>query len=298
MSAFFGLLNLDKPAGMTSRTAVDAIERLVRPAKVGHAGTLDPIATGVLVLCLGSATRLISFVQEGRKTYLATFRFGVTSITDDIEGFVSSVPNAPRLTRSEIEAALPEFLGTIEQVPPVFSAVHVDGKRAYELARRGEAVALAPRPVKIYRYEVAAFHEESQELIAEIECGSGTYIRSLGRDLAKRLGTAAVMTGLRRTAVGPFTIENAINPLTLTTETLCSKLLPAAAAVTGLQRIALDDPQTTAIRHGKFLPKPAGTRLSADDLVALFASDEKLAAVAAFNSHDATLRPKIVMPVD
>ncbi|MBA3313100.1 MAG: tRNA pseudouridine(55) synthase TruB [Planctomycetota bacterium] len=298
MSAFFGLLNLDKPAGMSSRTAVDVVERLVHPAKVGHAGTLDPIATGVLVVCVGSATRLISFVQEGRKVYRATFRFGVTSVTDDVEGFVSSVPNAPRLTRDDVEAALPEFVGTIEQIPPVFSAVHVGGRRAYELARRGEAVALAPRSVEIHRYEAIDFDEESQELTAEIECGSGTYVRSLGRDLAKRLGTAAVMTGLRRTAVGPFTIDRAISPSSLTLESLPSRLLPASTAVTELRHIPLDETQTVAIRHGKFLPKPDGPRLEADEPVALFAPDARLAAVATFNPVDSTLRPKIVLPVE
>ncbi len=298
MSAYFGLLNLDKPAGMSSRTAVDAVERLVRPAKVGHAGTLDPIATGVLVACIGSATRLISFVQDGRKTYRATFRFGVTSVTDDIEGVVTNISDAPRLTRGDIEKVLPEFIGTIEQIPPVFSAVHVGGKRAYQLARRGETVELAARPVEIHRYDVIEFDDEAQQLIAEIECGSGTYIRSLGRDLAKRLGTAAVMTALRRTAVGPFTIENAISPLKITAESIQSELLPASSAVTGLPGIVLDETQTTAIRHGKFLPKPDGPRLAANDRVALFATDAKLAAVATFNALDATLRPKIVMPAE
>jgi len=298
MSSFCGLLNLDKPAGMSSRAAVDAVARLVRPTKVGHAGTLDPIATGVLVVCLGPATRLISFVQDARKTYRATFRFGVTSVTDDIEGFVADVPDAPRLERDEIEAVVPEFLGTIEQIPPVFSAVHVQGQRAYELARKGEHVALSPRSVEIHRYEVLDFDEESQELTAEIECGSGTYIRSLGRDLAKRLGTAAVMTSLRRSAIGSFSVTEALAVAELSLDTIEAHLQPASSAVSELPQIALDEQQIDAIRHGQFVPKPDGIAFDDKASIALFAPNEQLAAVAEFHSDDETLRPKIVLPTE
>ncbi len=298
MSSFCGLLNLDKPAGMSSRTAVDVVARLVRPLKVGHAGTLDPIATGVLVVCIGPATRLISFVQDSRKTYRATFRFGVTSVTDDIEGVVADVPDAPRLERENIEAVVPEFLGTIEQIPPVFSAVHVQGQRAYELARRGEHVALAPRPVEIHRYDVLDFDDDSQVLTAEIECGSGTYVRSLGRDLAKRLGTAAVMTSLRRTAIGPFAVDDALPVKDLSLAMIQNRLLPASSAVLELPRLLLDDSQIDDIRHGRFVQKPAALSLEDEASVALFTADARLAAVAAFHADDATLRPKIVLPTE
>jgi tRNA pseudouridine55 synthase len=296
MSSFCGVLNLDKPAGMSSRAAVDAVGRLVRPAKVGHAGTLDPIATGVLVVCLGPATRLIGFVQDARKTYRATFRFGVTSVTDDVEGFVADVPDAPHLQREQIEAVVPEFLGKIEQIPPVFSAVHVQGQRAYELARKGEHVALSPRPVEIHRYDVLDFEQDSQVLTAEIECGSGTYIRSLGRDLAKRLGTGAVMTSLRRDAIGSFSISEALPVAELSLDTIETHLQPASRAVAELPQIALDEQQIDAIRHGQFVPKPDGIAFDHKASVALFGPDEQLAAVAAFHSDDETLRPKIVLP--
>ena len=296
MSPFCGLLNLDKPAGMSSRAAVDAVARLVRPAKVGHAGTLDPIATGVLVVCLGPATRLITFVQDARKTYRAMFRFGVSSVTDDVEGFVADVPDAPRLTREDIEAVVPEFLGTIEQIPPVFSAVHVQGHRAYELARKGEQVALSPRAVEIHRYEVLEFEDDSQVLTAEIECGSGTYIRSLGRDLAKRLGTGAVMTSLRRWAIGPFPVQKALPVAELSLEAIESHLQPASSAVGELPQIALDEEEINAIRHGRFLPKPDGITLGDNASVAIFSPGEHLVAIAAFHSDDDTLRPKIVLP--
>lgn len=298
MTSLCGLLNLDKPAGMSSRTAVDVVARFVRPLKVGHAGTLDPIATGVLVACLGPATRLISFVQDSRKTYQAVFRFGVESVTDDVEGFVADVPDAPRLQRDDIEAAVPEFLGTIEQIPPVFSAVHVQGQRAYELARRGQHVALAPRTVEVYRYDVVEFEEDSQVLTAEIECGSGTYIRSLGRDLAKRLGTAAVMTALRRTAIGPFVANDALSVNDLSLDTIQRRLQPAASAVSELPKLALDDAQLEDIRHGRFLAKPSAMSLADDASVALFTPDGRLAAVATVHADGATLRPKIVLPAE
>jgi tRNA pseudouridine55 synthase len=291
-----GLLNLDKPAGVTSRGVVDAVQRLVRPTKAGHAGTLDPLATGVLVVCVGPATRLIPFVQAGRKVYRATFRFGVTSPTDDIEGEVTQFPAAPRLTRAEIEAALPEFVGTIQQVPPAYSAVHVAGRRAYELARKGESVSLAAKPVEVFRFDLLRFDDAAQELDAEIECGSGTYVRSLGRDLATRLGTAAVMTALRRTAVGPFRVEDALPPDRLTRDSLAAVLHPPETALAGLLPVPCDASQTAAIRNGRPIPLPTGLRLSQEDTVSLLAPDGRLAAVGTFHREDATIRPKIVFP--
>lgn len=294
----FGLLNLDKPAGVTSRDVVNAVQRLVRPAKAGHAGTLDPLATGVLVVCVGPATRLISFIQEGRKVYRATFRFGVTSETDDIEGDLVPVADAPVLYRAVIEAAMPAFVGTIDQVPPLYSAVHVGGRRAYELARSGETVTLAAKPVDMFRFELVGFDEESQELDCEIECGSGTYVRSLGRDLAKRLGTGAVMTALRRTAVGPFRVEEAIPLDGLSRDVLTASLRTPESALAGRPRTQCDDRQIAAVRNGRAIPLPAGLRLGEGDSVGLYDGRDRLTAVAAFDSRDATLRPKIVFPAE
>lgn len=298
MTSFFGLLNLDKSAGMSSRTAVDAVQRLAGTAKVGHAGTLDPIATGVLVLGVGAATRLTSFVQEGRKTYRATFQLGATSITDDVEGVVTALPDAPHLTADQIADVLPEFVGRIEQVPPVFSAVHVNGRRAYELARKGEIIELAARSVDVYRFELVEYDEATQRLVTEIECGAGTYVRSLGRDLAKRLGTAAVMTELQRTAVGPFTLDEAVSLSELTSNALAAQLRPAGLAVTELPRVDCDGDAVAAIRHGRAVPRPDGLWLKPGESVAVFDSDGQLVAITSFDQRDATLRPKIVLPVD
>ncbi len=296
MTPPLGLLNIDKPAGVTSRDVVDVIQRLVRPAKAGHAGTLDPLATGVLVVCVGQATRLIPFVQQGRKVYRATFRFGVRSDTDDVEGAVTDVPNAPRLNAELLAAAMPAFVGRIAQVPPVYSAVHVGGKRAYELARKGEAVELAAKPVEVFRFDLLRFDAATQELEAEIECGSGTYVRSLGRDLAATLGTGAVMTALRRSAVGPFRIDDAVPTADLTRERLAAALLPPQAALGDRPQVACDAKQAAAIRNGRAIPLPEGRRLAADESVALFDADDRLMAVGAFDATDATLRPRIVFP--
>ncbi len=296
MSQPFGLLNLDKPAGVTSRDVVDIVQRLVRPAKAGHAGTLDPLATGVLVVCVGPATRLIPFVQEGRKVYRATFRFGVTSETDDIEGPLSDVVDAPQLTQAAVESLLPGFLGRIEQIPPAYSAVHVDGKRAYDLARQGRDFSLSAKPVDVFQFDLLRFDEGAQEGEFEIECGSGTYVRSLGRDLARRLGSGAVMTALRRTAIGPFLVEDAVTPDQLTRETIPKLLARPEAALDGRPRAVCDERQVSAIRNGRSLPLPAGLRLADGESVAMFDEGGAIAAVGVFDSKDATLRPKIVFP--
>ena len=208
-SLWLGFFNVNKPTGQTSRWVVDQIQRIVRPAKVGHAGTLDPLATGVLVVAVGSATRLIDYVQQMPKRYRANFLLGCTSPTEDVDGEVVPLENPMVPTRVEIEAAIPAFLGEILQSPPAFSALKVGGRRAYSLARAGQAVELKPRSVSIHRLNVLGY--EYPRLQLEIECSSGTYVRSLGRDLAEQLGTGAVMSALVRTAIGSFRVEDSID---------------------------------------------------------------------------------------
>ena len=166
---WFGVVNLNKPAGMSSRKAVDRVKRLVKPAKVGHAGTLDPIATGVLVVCVGPATRLIRHAQEKRKSYRAKFLLGRTSRTDDIEAELTVVVEDPIVTEEDILNELTALTGTIQQTPPKFSAVHVEGKRAYELARKGQEVEIQPRPVEVHRIDLVEL--AAPQLVLEIECG-------------------------------------------------------------------------------------------------------------------------------
>lgn len=248
----FGVLNVNKPKGVTSREAVDRVERLVRPAKAGHAGTLDPLATGVLVICVGQATRLIRFVQRMRKRYRATFLLGHSSETDDIERQVVVIPNALVPTRAMIDSALPQFVGDIRQRPPAHSAIKVAGRRAYKLARKGANFELAERTVTIHGIDVLRY--EYPELEVDIECGSGTYIRALGRDLGAALGTAAVMSALERTAIGPFQIPQSIALDRVSPETLLQNLQSALTAVCNLPQLELNEPQLIEIRHGRPIP--------------------------------------------
>jgi tRNA pseudouridine55 synthase len=228
----FGLLNVNKPAGATSRDVVNQIQRLVKPTKVGHAGTLDPLARGVLVIGLGQATRLVEYVQQMPKHYRATFLLGRTSPTEDIEGEVTMLADAAPPRREDLEQSALTLTGEIMQRPPAYSALKVAGRRAYALARAGETVELAPRAVRIDRMNIVRY--EYPELCLEVVCGSGTYIRSLGRDLAEAVGSGAVMSQLERTAIGRFTIDTAVDPKSLTRENLAAHLLPAAWAVQGL----------------------------------------------------------------
>ena len=256
----FGLLNVNKPRGMTSREAVNRVERLVRPTKAGHAGTLDPLATGVLVICVGQATRLIRFVQRMRKRYVATFLLGHSSETDDIEREVFAIPNAVVPTRAMIDAALPQFVGDIQQRPPLYSAIKIEGRRAYKLARKGADFELAARTVTIHRIDVLRY--EYPELDIDVECGSGTYIRALGRDLGAALGTAAVMSALERTAIGQFRVEQSISLDQLSPETLLQNLQAAVYAASDLPLLKLSELQIVEIRHGRPIPLP--TRGEAD----------------------------------
>lgn len=247
----YGILNINKAAGWTSRDAVNRVQRLVRPAKAGHAGTLDPLATGVLVVCVGPATRLISHVQRQAKTYEATFLLGQSSPSDDIETELTPVAAAPRPSLADIESCLPSFLGRIQQLPPKFSAVKIDGQRAYKLARKGAAVEMKPRTVEIYALEVVAY--TYPELRILMQCGSGTYVRSVGRDLARSLGTEAVMSQLQRTAIGEFTVRSAIDVDSLSPEIIQQNLISAAAAVPDLRKLHLSEVQQTEIQHGRLI---------------------------------------------
>jgi tRNA pseudouridine55 synthase len=197
-----GWVVLDKPVGMSSTHAVSAVKRLFQAKRAGHAGTLDPLASGLLPIALGEATKTVPFVMEGRKIYRFTVRWGEERNTDDAEGRVAAV-SAERPSADAIRALLPRFIGQISQVPPRFSAVKIAGERAYDLARDGETVEIAARLVDIHRFELLDMPDpDHAELIAE--CGKGAYVRALARDLGRALGCLGHVAGLRRTAVGPF----------------------------------------------------------------------------------------------
>jgi tRNA pseudouridine55 synthase len=287
-----GVLNLNKPSGVTSRRVVDRVQRLARPAKAGHAGTLDPLASGVLVVCVGAATRLIEYVQRMPKRYTATFLLGRESPTDDVEGEVAELTDPPVPEHEQLRTAAQRFVGRIEQRPPAYSAVKVRGQRAYDLARRGEQVKLEARPVTVHRIDVVDYTYPRVTL--DVLCGSGTYIRSLGRDLAESLGTKAVMSALERTAIGEFRVDEAVDPDQLTPEDWLDHLLPSLAAVGALMQIELSDEQVEAVRHGRTIALPAGLHEEAE-LAAVDAEGRLVAMLT--RRGGAEFRPsRVLMP--
>jgi tRNA pseudouridine55 synthase len=286
----FGCLNIDKPRGMTSRQVVDHVQRLVRPVKAGHAGTLDPLATGVLVVCVGPATRLVPYLQQGIKGYLAQFLLGCRSNTEDVQGEVTEIPTAPRPSDQQIRDALPRFVGAIWQRPPDYSALKVAGKRAYELAREGKRLQLQSRQVQVHQLEIVRYQYPELEL--RIECGSGTYVRSLGRDLAEQLGTHAVMSALCRSRVGRFQLDQAKPLSKLDSETITRWLLPPTWAFGESPCIRLTSEELQDVLHGRMLIRP-GHGIECDAP----AVDEvgRLIAVVAAKGPD-RLRPVRVFP--
>ncbi len=300
-----GILNIDKPRGLTSRAVVDTVNRLLRELgfkrgtipKVGHAGTLDPMATGVLVVGVGDATRLIELVQSRPKEYRGTFLFGCRSDTDDATGQLieGDAARAATISREELDAALVPFRGRIEQVPPSFSAVHVAGQRAYELARRGEEVELQARIVDVKRLEVV--HFESPELTLDIECGSGTYIRSIGRDLGERLGCGAVMSALCRTRIGPFEFSQSIPLAELTADSLAARLQPCSVAAAHLPAYVCDAEEIANLSHGRgIVPRESAWQRKTEprpESFALVDAEGTLLAMGGWDRRVPELRPRV-----
>ena len=250
-----GWLVLDKPVGMTSTHAVSVVKRLFQARRVGHAGTLDPLASGCLPIALGEATKTVPFVMEGRKVYEFTVRWGEERDTDDAEGQVVATSTA-RPAPEAIRVLLPRFTGKISQVPPRFSAVKVEGERAYDLAREGEVVELAARPVEIHRLELVATPDPDRALLLA-ECGKGTYVRSLARDLGRLLGCFGHVSALRRTAVGPFRVAYAIGLDRLAASAaeggsaFACVLQPVAAGLQGLPALAVSRADAARLARGQ-----------------------------------------------
>jgi len=278
-----GWVVLDKPLGLGSTPAVGRVRRLFGAQKAGHGGTLDPLATGVLPIALGEATKTVPWVMDGRKEYRFTLRFGEARSTEDAEGEVIA-ESVMRPSDAAIVAVLGAFLGEIEQRPPAYSALKIDGKRAYDLARAGETVELALRKVVIERLELVS-RPDADHADLVVGCGKGTYIRSLGRDLALSLGTVGHLAALRRTRAGPFTESQAISLPKLEAlghiPALFGVLAPVATALDDIPALALTETQADRLRQGQpvFLPEdapPSGTLLRAEvgsRLVALVRSD-------------------------
>lgn len=253
-----GWLILDKPVAMTSTQAVAVVKRAFNAQKAGHAGTLDPLATGVLPIALGEATKTVSFAVDGEKAYRFTVRWGARTSTDDAEGeVVATSDKRPRL--DEIEGLLPRFIGEISQVPPQFSAIKIDGERAYDLARDGEIVELAARAVVIDDLRIVDMPDDATTVF-EAECGKGTYVRAIARDLGEALGCHGHVIALRRTRVGPFSQDDAVPLAELEAAVAEAEqgglgpsrlLLPVEAALTGLMGVPVTSSDASRLRRGQ-----------------------------------------------
>jgi len=246
-----GWVILDKPLGMTSTQAVGAVRRIFDAQKAGHAGTLDPMATGILAIALGEATKTVPFAMDAQKIYRFTAAWGESRDTDDSEGKVTGT-SAKRPTRDEIEAMLPRFTGPLSQTPPAYSAIKVQGSRAYDLARDGEEVVLEPRTVQVH--EARLVEAQTDTAVFEIRCGKGTYVRSWVRDIALALGTLGHVSTLRRTRSGGWDEKDAVGLDTLTpfmhSPAAFGYLRPLATALDGIPALAVSGPDTVRIRSG------------------------------------------------
>ena len=293
-----GWIILDKPLGLGSTSAVSAVKRALRGAgepktKVGHGGTLDPLASGVLPIALGEATKLAGRMLDATKVYEFTIKFGTQTDTLDLEGKVIATSDV-RPTRAGVETILPRFTGPIEQVPPAYSALKVDGERAYDLARKGEAVELKARSVTVHDLNIVTADECSLTLTATVS--KGTYIRSLARDIAIALGTVGHVTMLRRTKAGPFTLEQAISLDKLAdaakARALTRMVLPLAAGLDDIPALPVTPDQARLLRHGQMLfgiPAMPGLHLAieAETPIALVeVSDDGCKVVRGFNLTD------------
>jgi len=288
---FDGLVVVDKPAGFTSHDVVAKLRKIFGQRKVGHAGTLDPDATGVLLVGLGRATRLLRYLSESGKAYEGRIVFGIATSTLDAAGEVLDQRPMP-IPRDEVERGLPRFLGDIEQLPPMVSAVKVGGRRLHELARAGEEVERAPRPVHVDRFDLVAFEPGPYpEADVEVECGSGTYVRSLAADLGVALGGCAHLKSLRRTRVGSFTLAES-HPLTEIEADPHAVVLPLATAMRDLEPVDVDAEQARAVSHGVSFAAGALT-VHGDGPFALIGPDGDLLAV--YDTRGAALRPAVVV---
>ncbi len=284
-----GLLLVDKPPGMTSHDVVARARRALSVRRVGHAGTLDPMATGLLVLGVGVATRLLGPLSGHDKTYEATVRFGQTTVTDDREGDVVATTSAARVGDAEVRAALAAQTGPLQQVPSSVSAVKVAGRRSYDRVRAGEAVELAPRPVTVHRLEVHRIERPTPDLVdvhLTVACSAGTYVRAIARDAGAALGVGGHLTALRRTASGPFSVTDAA-PVeeaasALTAGGGAGVLTPAAAATAVFPPRAVTAEEAMALGHGQRIPASGrpGTHAAVDPAGRLVALLEDAGATA------------------
>jgi tRNA pseudouridine55 synthase len=275
-----GLVLVDKPPGVTSHDVVDVVRRALGTRKVGHAGTLDPMATGLLLVGVGRATRLLRFFGDLPKAYEGTARLGVETDTLDADGEVVATSDAP-VTREEVERSFSSRLGASEQRPPAYSAVKVRGRKLYEAARAGEVLEAEARPIRVDAFELRAF--EPPDLAFAVTCSGGTYVRVLLADVGSDLGVGAHLTALRRTAIGPYDVEDAVAPERV------ERARPIEDAVAHLPRIALPEEEARAARNGTILAPAA-----IDGPYGVFDPDGRLIGI--YRDDGAKARPEVILP--
>lgn len=297
-----GILVVDKPIGPTSHDVVGLVRRLAATKRVGHGGTLDPFASGVLPVFLGRATRIVEFHLADRKAYRATICFGAASTTDDLEGEMTPA-DGPAPSRAAVEAALPGLTGTIRQRPPAYSAIKVGGRRAYAMARAGETVELAEREVTIETLELVSW-DETDPLrpiaIVDVVCSAGTYIRALARDLGELVGNAAYLGALRRTAAGPFRADDAValdairDAAAAGPDGLLPLLRPVDDGLDRFPEVMLSAAEVAAVSRGQFV-KPAAGFVAAGDRYRLRAPSGALVAIATDAGHGRLAPDKVLV---
>ncbi|WP_268907006.1 tRNA pseudouridine(55) synthase TruB [Dictyobacter arantiisoli] len=292
-----GILNINKDLHMTSHDVVAKVRKQLKQKRVGHTGTLDPEASGVLPICVGQGTRVAEYLSENGKAYQAIITFGVVTDTYDAEGVVLRTADTSQLTREQIEAALPHFQGDQLQLPPRYSAIKIQGQPAYKLARAGSEVILEPRPVTIHNLEIIDWSHP--HLTLTVSCSKGTYIRSLAYDLGEYLGCGGYLTGLIRTRSGPFVLQDSITleQLALACEqgNLAQYLFPADFALQSYPAIHLDEAQTQRVMHGNSFSDPANQQSAPGELGRVYGVDGRFLAIATWDTEQQQWKPRKVL---
>ncbi|HET8576671.1 MAG TPA: tRNA pseudouridine(55) synthase TruB [Methylomirabilota bacterium] len=270
-----GVLSVEKGAGVTSFQVVAHLRRVLRAPRIGHGGTLDPDATGVLPILIGDATKLTPYLIELDKEYVATVRLGITTETQDLSGAVIETRPVPELDAAALEGALGHFVGAIRQIPPMFSALRRGGKRLYELARQGREVEREPREVTVHSIELERL--SLPDFVIRVRCGKGTYVRTLAADIGARLGCGAALAALVRTRVGPYTLDEAVPWAELREArsgiALWPRLLPSDSALVGLPPVRLDAERVRQFLHGQTIPVPGAPDAALEGLVRVYGPD-------------------------
>lgn len=291
-----GILNINKPLGMTSHDVVARVRKLLKQRRVGHAGTLDPAASGVLPICVGLGTRVAEYLSESGKAYQAEIIFGVVTDTYDTEGAVLRTHDTTSLTQEQIEQVLPAFLGEQMQQPPRYSAIKIQGQPAYKLARAGSEIELAPRPITISQLEILDW--EPPRLTLAVACSKGTYIRSLAYDLGEHVGTGAHLGGLIRTRSGPFALAESITldqlESAIADESVTQYLFPADAALRQYPALTLSTEQVTQVLHGNPIRTSVQAPQPASTLARIYSEEGQFLAIAQWDDQHQYWHPKKV----